>query len=209
MSPRRVEAGGMKQSLVVSVTAGDRHSVALTRLGEVYCWGDRMMADIARETTVVNNLPYDANAVDPVREAILNLQWAILSHKDALFVLSEICKKDPTADKLRITFTRDEIIQNGLITDPNQHGLVDEAHALHLVQLAQFLLEGFWNVEELESMIIRPNPGNPDQEFPMLIFTDLNSYIKRRSSGTVVPLRKAFAPTAPEFNQTKSLSTRL
>ena len=58
-------------------------------------------------------------------------------------------------------------------------------------------------------MIIRPNPGNPYQEFPMLIFTDLNSYIKRRSSGTVVPLRKAFAPTAPEFNQTKSLSTRL
>jgi len=40
MSPRRVEAGGMKQSFVVSVAAGDRHSVALTRLGEVYCWGD-------------------------------------------------------------------------------------------------------------------------------------------------------------------------
>ena len=78
----------MKQSLVVSVAAGDRHSVALTRLGEVYCWGDRMMADIARETTVVNNLPYDANAVDPVREAILNLQWAILSHKDALALKS-------------------------------------------------------------------------------------------------------------------------
>ena len=177
---------------------------------------ERMLADSAVY------LPYDANAVDPVREAILNLQWAILSHKDALalksyesikkFVLSEIGKNEPTADKLRITFlihTRDEIIQNGLITDPNQHGLVDEAHALHMVQLAKHLLEGFWNVEELESMIIRPNPGKPDQDFPMLIFTDLISYIKRRSSSTVPPLRKAFASTAPEFNHIQSLSTRL
>jgi hypothetical protein len=40
LSPRRVEGGGMRQSFVVAVSAGDRHSVALTRLGEVYCWGD-------------------------------------------------------------------------------------------------------------------------------------------------------------------------
>jgi hypothetical protein len=30
----------MRQSFVVAVSAGDRHSVALTSLGEVYCWGD-------------------------------------------------------------------------------------------------------------------------------------------------------------------------
>ena len=30
----------MRQSFVVAVSAGDRHSVALTRRGEVYCWGD-------------------------------------------------------------------------------------------------------------------------------------------------------------------------
>lgn len=40
LSPRRVEGGGLRQSFVVAVSAGDRHSVALTRLGEVYCWGD-------------------------------------------------------------------------------------------------------------------------------------------------------------------------
>ena len=40
LSPRRVEGGGMRQSFVVAVAAGDRHSVALTRTGEVYCWGD-------------------------------------------------------------------------------------------------------------------------------------------------------------------------
>ncbi|KAL7534030.1 hypothetical protein ACHAXR_007460, partial [Thalassiosira sp. AJA248-18] len=39
LTPRRVE-GVLKQSFVVAVAAGDRHSVALTRLGEVYCWGD-------------------------------------------------------------------------------------------------------------------------------------------------------------------------
>ena len=39
LSPRRVE-GLLKQSFVVAVAAGDRHSVALTKSGEVYCWGD-------------------------------------------------------------------------------------------------------------------------------------------------------------------------
>lgn len=39
LSPRRVE-GDLKHSFVVSVACGERHSVALTRLGEVYCWGD-------------------------------------------------------------------------------------------------------------------------------------------------------------------------
>jgi len=38
--PRRVEGGDLKHAFVVAVAAGDRHSVALTRLGEVYCWGD-------------------------------------------------------------------------------------------------------------------------------------------------------------------------
>lgn len=39
LSPRRVE-GELKHSFVVGVACGERHSVALTRLGEVYCWGD-------------------------------------------------------------------------------------------------------------------------------------------------------------------------
>ena len=143
-----------------------------------------------------------ANAVDPVREAILNLQWAVLSHKDALtlksyesikkFVSSEICKQDATTDKLRITFlmhTRDEITKNGMCTDPNNLGVVDETHALHMVQLAKFLLEGC-DREELESMVSGHNPGQPDQNFPMLLFTDLISYMKRRSGGAITQIRK-------------------
>lgn len=39
LSPRRVE-GELKHSFVVGVACGERHSVALTRLGEVFCWGD-------------------------------------------------------------------------------------------------------------------------------------------------------------------------
>lgn len=39
LSPRRVE-GELNHSFVVAVACGERHSVALTRLGEVYCWGD-------------------------------------------------------------------------------------------------------------------------------------------------------------------------
>ena len=37
-TPRTVES--MRNVFVVAVAAGDRHSVALTRRGEVYCWGD-------------------------------------------------------------------------------------------------------------------------------------------------------------------------
>lgn len=39
LSPRRVE-GDLKHSFVLGVACGERHSVALTRLGEVFCWGD-------------------------------------------------------------------------------------------------------------------------------------------------------------------------
>ncbi|KAL3791662.1 hypothetical protein HJC23_003919 [Cyclotella cryptica] len=38
LSPRRVE--DLKAVFVVAVAAGDRHSVALTKMGEVFCWGD-------------------------------------------------------------------------------------------------------------------------------------------------------------------------
>ena len=47
LSPRRVE-GDIKQSFVVAVAAGDRHSVALTKLGEVYCWGDNKSGQLGQ-----------------------------------------------------------------------------------------------------------------------------------------------------------------
>jgi len=46
LSPRRVE--DLKHSFVVAVAAGDRHSIALTKLGEVYAWGDNRSAQLGR-----------------------------------------------------------------------------------------------------------------------------------------------------------------
>jgi len=45
LSPRRIQ-GELKQVFVVAVAAGARHSVALTQLGEVYCWGDNKVSSM-------------------------------------------------------------------------------------------------------------------------------------------------------------------
>jgi hypothetical protein len=58
-----------------------------------------------------------------------------------------------------------------------------------MVQLAKFLLEGC-DREELKSMVSGHNPGQPNQNFPMLLFTDLISYMKRRSGGALTQMRK-------------------
>ena len=42
--PRRVES--LKHVYCVKVAAGDRHSVALSRKGEVYCWGDNQAGQL-------------------------------------------------------------------------------------------------------------------------------------------------------------------
>ena len=164
---------------------------------------EKMLADTARDrgnTTNKQDPSNDSKTVDPVREAILNLQWAVLSHKDVLtlksyesikkFVSSEICKQDAVTVKLRTTFlqhTCNEIKKNGMCNDPNT---LDEIHALHMVQLAKFLLAGYDRVEM--TSILCPSPEHPDQHFPMLIFRDIMSYMKRRSrvGCAIPPMRK-------------------
>lgn len=158
---------------------------------------EKLIADKERVNTAnKQDPPQGINAVDPVGEAILNLQWTVLSHKDAMtlksyesikkFVSSEICKHDTTTDKLRVTFlqyTCNEIKKNGMCIDPN---MVDETHALHMVKLAKFLLEGYDRVE-MEDLVCR-SPTQPDQHFPTLLFRDLMSYMKRRSRvGSAMP----------------------
>lgn len=164
---------------------------------------ERMMANAARDRDNATNKQDPSQytkTVDPVREAILNLQWAVLSHKDVLtvksyesikkFVSSEICKQDAITDTLRNTFLKHtccEIKKNGMCVDPNA---LDETHALHMVQLAQFLLEGYSQVE-MEA-IICPSPETLDHHLPMLMFKDLMSYMKRRGrvGCAMPPLRK-------------------
>ena len=53
LSPRRVES--MKQCFVVAVAAGERHSVALTKLGEVYAWGDNKSAQLGTRSLLSSN----------------------------------------------------------------------------------------------------------------------------------------------------------
>lgn len=55
LSPRRVDE--LKHSFVVAVAAGDRHSVALTKVGEVYCWGDNRSGQLGRTTSSVAGSP--------------------------------------------------------------------------------------------------------------------------------------------------------
>ena len=48
LTPRRVD--DLKSVFVVAVAAGDRHSVALTKTGDVYCWGDNKAGQCARSS---------------------------------------------------------------------------------------------------------------------------------------------------------------
>ena len=50
LSPRRVDE--LKSTFIVSVAAGDRHSVALSRSGEVHCWGDNKSGQCGRSPNV-------------------------------------------------------------------------------------------------------------------------------------------------------------
>ena len=71
-------------------------------------------------------------------------------------------------------------IASGRIND------VDETHALHMVQLSKFLLEGYGR-EEMEQLVSY-NPQESEYHFPTLFFNDLISYMTRRSRVGVTPV---------------------
>ena len=61
LSPRRVD--DLKTVFVVSVAAGARHSVALTKSGDVYCWGDNKSGQCAGSSPVSNSRPARVEAL--------------------------------------------------------------------------------------------------------------------------------------------------
>ncbi|KAL7528133.1 hypothetical protein ACHAXR_002283, partial [Thalassiosira sp. AJA248-18] len=178
------------------------------------------------------------------------------------YVAAEIRKQDSTTGLLRMKFLihcREEIAKNNVATkgiratttggggSSSLHGggggaegmtmaggmAVDETHALHMVQLSKFLLEGFVDRNEMEKLVAYNPAEEPEvQHFPTLLFHDLISYMKRRrgvgggsgfgsgggygsggvSSANAPMMRKpssAGTGITPEFNHANALSTRL
>ena len=91
LSPRRVE-GELKQSFVVAVAAGDRHSVALTRLGEVYCWGDNRSGQLAMFNSSVGSSaplsPSQVSGAQPRRVSMVVVDCPIFAVQTNTWLLS-------------------------------------------------------------------------------------------------------------------------
>ena len=102
----------------------------------------RMLAETSRDNSNNNNNNNVTDPTkdedDPVAEAILTLQWSVLSHKDALtlksyesiknYVFSEICKQNRMTSKLRNTFimhTLGEIVKYGNCVEPGMVSCVE------------------------------------------------------------------------------------
>ena len=111
--------------------SGEKQSEHFHEVSEFCCAvAKRMLAETSRDNNNNNNTTA-TDEDDPVTEAILTLQWSVLSHKDALtlksyesiknYVFSEICKQNRTTSKLRNTFimhTLGEIIKYGNCVEP-------------------------------------------------------------------------------------------
>ena len=183
---------------------------------------EKMLEDNASSSNTANNNQAattgntdspESTGVNKVRESILSLQWAVLSHPSAQslksyesikqYVTIEIRKQDNTTGVLRMKFLlacRDEIAKYANIAGPSSSTaslgstvqVVDETHALHMVQLSKFLLEGFTDRDDLD-LLVAYNPAEPKVHLPTLIFHDLVSYMKRRgtrSNSAMLPVTR-------------------
>ena len=65
LTPRRVD--DLKSEFVVAVAAGDRHSVALTKTGDVYCWGDNKAGQCARSSPNSPSISTTRSCHQPMR----------------------------------------------------------------------------------------------------------------------------------------------
>merc|ERR1719253_74664 len=179
----------------------------------------------------------ESQGASAVREAVLSLQWAVLSHRRARtlksyeciqrYVSVEIRRPDVTTGALRRQFLehcREEIRKYGGDAFSTKNGgdgmtdggpcepadQVDETHALHMCRLAKFLLEGYGRVEM--ERVVSYVPAEAHNHLPTLFYFDLINYMKRRArmlTMALVPARKSVSTAVPEFNHLESLTTRL
>ena len=123
--------------------SGEKQSEHFYEVSEFCCAvAKRMLAETSRDNSNNNNNNNVTDPTkdedDPVAEAILTLQWSVLSHKDALtlksyesiknYVFSEICKQNRMTSKLRNTFimhTLGEIVKYGNCVEPGMVSCVE------------------------------------------------------------------------------------
>lgn len=151
------------------------------------------------ENHLKNNNPM--NFKRRVREEILSLQWAILSHEDARTLKSydnikrhlayEIGQGDEVARIMRSQFLidcREWLTKN---SGSKASAVTNEVHALHMVQLTIFIfdsyptktVEGFWEVETSDKEDM--------SSLADLLLLELMSYLNRgRTAMTAPPMRK-------------------
>ena len=146
------------------------------------------------------------DGIDEVRCEVLSLQWSVLTHRDALsmksyeiiksYVTAEMRKQDPRTCRLRDEFlgsVRGEIARNvdagnaSGTASPEAQGegsggatavvVVDETHALHMVRLCKFLMEGYTHAGSGDGTA---RLAAACGDIPALLFRDVASYLRRR-----------------------------
>lgn len=135
-----------------------------------------------------------------VREEILSLQWAILTHEDAWtlksydaikkYVSSEIRRAEPVANEMRNRF----LLHCREILSRNSGGesfTVNETHALYMVQLTRFVLESY--PTDSTDAVLGITEGGDERTASLadLLLMELTAYLnRRRTIPTAPPVRK-------------------
>eukprot|EP00804_Cyclotella_cryptica_P003556 CCRYP_002177-RC/>CCRYP_002177-RC protein AED:0.09 eAED:0.09 QI:151/1/1/1/0.8/0.83/6/655/3175 len=156
-----------------------------------------------------------------VREEILSLQWAILTHEDAWtlksydaikkYVSSEIRRVEPVANEMRNRFLlhcREILSRNS----GGESSTINETHALYMVQLTRFVLESYPRDRTDAVLVISDGEDERSSSLADLLLMELTAYLnRRRTIPTAPPVRKPSSASVavPEFNYSRALSERL
>jgi len=157
-----------------------------------------------------NTVVKGMNISDIVRQEVLKLLWAVLTHQDApslksydelkCFVTREL-RVDQFGKNHREGFLKScqvALLANASINDCSLLNQDGEFLALHMVSLTRFILEACPR-DQAEFLVT-----TDDAALPSLLFNELSAFLKRRlTSSTVV--RK----TSNELHQASGLSERL
>jgi hypothetical protein len=147
------------------------------------------------ENCYKNNNP--VNFKQRVREEILGLQWAILSHEDVRtlksydnikrYVAHEIGQRDSVASMMRSNYLLD--CREWLTKhSQNKTSTVNEGHALHMVQLSRFVFESY--PTQTTDGVLEVVADNMSSLADLLLL-ELMAYLNRgRSAMTAPPVRK-------------------